>query len=239
MDQNNQNSAYSQHLLNLGHGDLSTNAIKGFDAWYKKILPNDKNICILDYACGCGDFIAYLKLRGYNNVQGCDINTDLLDYASQNYQVETHLISTLNEFYKQFENNFDIINMKDIVEHIEKNNLINDLVLIRKMLKTGGKLIVSCPQMSGFTSLFTLYNDFTHVALFTESSLKYVLNSAGFKNVDIVYPDIPFTLKPTTLFFRLLQIIWFKLIQFIYLLERPGEIMPRQKGDRITAVAYN
>jgi len=234
---NLQESIYTQHLIDLGHDKLTSTMIKGLDAWYNEILPADKEAHILDYSCGCGDFIAYLIKNGYKNVQGCDINSDLIKFVSSKYDVLLHVVSNLRDFSCELEAKFDLIHMKDVIEHIDKKHVISDLILIRDMLKDNGDLIVSCPQMSGFTSLFTLYNDFTHTTLFTENSLKFALSAAGFQNIHFVIPNEIFSFKPTTMCFRILRGLWFRFVQAIYFLERPGEQMPKIKGDRITVIA--
>ena len=42
--------------------------------YFLKVLPEDKNISILDIGCGNGDILYALKMRGYNNLQGIDLD---------------------------------------------------------------------------------------------------------------------------------------------------------------------
>lgn len=229
--------SYARHLTAMGHGTLTPTMVAGLDAWYTTILPAVKSTHILDYSCGCGDFLRYLAFRGYTNLVGCDRNRELVQVASANTRLVIQHVQNLGEFSADHNEKFDWINMKDVIEHIEKANVIPDLIQLRKMLKPRGILVISCPQMAGFTSLYTLYNDFTHQTLYTESSLIYILQAAGFSRWRFIVPREPVSRKPTTLLFRTARILWFRLVQMIYLLERPGEQMPKIKGDRMVVAA--
>jgi len=56
---------------------------------------------------------------------------------------------------------------------------ISFLAAARDALTPSGNLVVNVPQVSGFSSLYCRYADFTHETLFTEMSLRQVLLLAG------------------------------------------------------------
>jgi hypothetical protein len=79
--------------------------------------------------------------------------------------------------------------MNDLIEHIPKDNILPLLELIRKKLKTKGKLIVKTINCANpITGSSSRYLDFTHTTGFTEESLSQALNMAGFEKVTI-YPQ--------------------------------------------------
>ncbi len=81
---------------------------------------------LLDFGCGSGIMISFLKNLGYNNVKGYDeFNADFSDK------------STLNEQY-------DYIACQDVIEHApDPRDLLSQVV---NLLKTGGILSIGTPN---------------------------------------------------------------------------------------------
>lgn len=104
-------------------------------------------------------------------------------------QITVHDISTDNDFYDKNADKFDYIIMSHVLEHIPKNEIINLLISIRKLLKYNGHLIVMVPNAQSNTGCYWAYEDFTHNLLFTSGSLYYVLRAAGFSNIDFLDID--------------------------------------------------
>lgn len=221
----------------MGHGELSDSMVAGLDAWYAQSLPADTTSRILDYGCGCGDFIEYVQRKGFQNVEGADINPALAELSRKRTGCDIFQIEDFDALCAEREGQYAFINLKDVLEHIPKDDAIGFLSGIRRMLADGGQVYVSIPQMSGFTSLYTMFNDYTHVTLFTRSSLRYVLESSGFSTLSFVTPRVPFSFNPATMLFRSMRWLWFRIVRLIYMLERPGEQMPETSGDRLSVVA--
>lgn len=59
------------------------NALKMYDTNYRKFLPSDKNIKILDIGCGTGQFLYYLKEKGYKNYYGIDISKQQVEFCKK------------------------------------------------------------------------------------------------------------------------------------------------------------
>ncbi|MBN1865303.1 MAG: class I SAM-dependent methyltransferase [Victivallales bacterium] len=229
--------SYAEHFGSRGLRELSPKLIEGFDAWYSAILPEDKKAAIFDFGCGRGEFLAYLKLRGYSNAHGGDINPDLARAASEATGLDLVGIPDVEGFVAEHTGEYDLLHLKDVVEHVPKHELVGMLETLRGVLKPGGMLVVSAPQMCGFSSLYTRYDDFTHTTLFTSGSLEFVIKSAGYQAPSLVRPRHKFPFSPSTLLFRLLRRLWFVVVRIIYFLERPGERMPEILGDRIMMTA--
>ena len=230
--------AYSAHLSSLGHDRLTSVKIAGYDAWYGGCLPEDRNAAIFDFGCGYGDFLEYLRLKGYTNISGGDISPECVRKASERLGVLLEIIDDVKSFSESHKGRYDCVNLKDVVEHIDKPHLVEFLARIKTTLKPEGFVIVSCPQMCGFTSLYTLYDDFTHKTLFTENSLRYVLAAAGFSRIEMIRPAVPFKFNPVSLLHRAARKAWFLFISVVYSLERPGERMPSTPGDRIACKGW-
>ncbi len=236
----NFDKSYLAHLQELGHSKaLSTQIIDGFDIWYSDILPKDKNAQIIDFGCGVGDFLEYLKIKGYGNVEGVDINIRLCSQARQRTGYIIHHLKDIDIFVSSHKNSFDFVNIKDVLEHLSEDDAIRVLTQLKLILKPQGVLFVSCPQMCGFTSVFTLYNDYTHKKIFTERSLKQLLRCSSFENIKIVHPKQKFKFELSSMLLRVAQKIWFLIIKLLYFIERPGEDIPPYHGDRIALIAVN
>ncbi len=156
--------------------------------YIKKILPPDKNANILDIGCGFGSFIREVKKLNYNFVKGIDISDQAIEFARmQNFDVEN---VSINEFAEQSGETFDFIIMSHVLEHINKDEIIDTLKLIaNKLLKENGKFCLMVPNAQSNTGSYWAYEDFTHVTLFTSGSLLYVLKAAGFKKTTFLDPD--------------------------------------------------
>lgn len=156
--------------------------------YIKKILPPDKNASILDIGCGFGSFIREVKKLNYNFVKGIDISDQAIEFArKQNFDVKK---VSITEFAEQSGERFDFIIMSHVLEHINKNEIIDILTLIAvKLLKENGKFCLMVPNAQSNTGSYWAYEDFTHVTLFTSGSLLYVLKAAGFKKTTFLDPD--------------------------------------------------
>lgn len=153
-----------------------------------EILPSDKNTDLLDIGCGFGSFLREVKKQGYNSVKGIDISGQAIEFAlKQNFDVQK---IGIKEFAEQTEKTFDFITMSHVLEHINKEETINTLKLIReKLLKENGKLCLMVPNAQSNTDSYWAYEDFTHTTLFTSGSLLYVLKAAGFTKIKFLDPD--------------------------------------------------
>lgn len=158
--------------------------------WIKNEIKN-REWKILDFGCGFGGLIKALIKEGYRNVYGVDIEKTALNYC-------LNLGLAVKEIKEEFDENpfdfkFDVVIINHVIEHIEKNKIIDFLAKIKEiLLAPGGILLVAVPNAMSNTNCYWAYEDFTHTTLFTAGSLYYVLRSAGFENVEFL--DIDCTL---------------------------------------------
>lgn len=125
--------------------------LKMFEA-VERMLPQDKNIPIIDVGCGCGQLTAMLLDLGYTNVIGFDYSETAIQTAKKlfpNYE---------KKFFKLDLNNFEaptnsIVLLTEVLEHIEK-----DLEVVKKYAPTN-VLILSVPT----------FDDPAHVRYFTNA----------------------------------------------------------------------
>jgi predicted TPR repeat methyltransferase len=156
--------------------------------YIEKILPVDKNADILDIGCGFGSFIRELKKHGYRAIKGIDISDQAIEYSIKlNYDV---FKASVKEYADQSKIKYDLITMSHVLEHIEKNEIIETLSAIRnKLLKNGGQFCLMVPNAQSNTDSYWAYEDFTHATLFTSGSLLYILKAAGFSKIQFLDPN--------------------------------------------------
>ena len=167
------------------------NYAKGAKKLYSHLLPKDKKTRILDIGCGQGHFLFYLLSEGFNNVTGVDISPEQVAFCKK-YVTQNVFCSDYESWLKGEQ--YNVIVMNELLEHIPKPKIIPCLKQIYAALVGGGRVIIKVPNMRNPFNLAARYIDFTHEVGFTENSLYQVLTAAGFSNVEIE-PKIQDSLK--------------------------------------------
>lgn len=193
----------------------------------KKVLPEDKNIKILDIGCGRGYLLMALQEMGYENIIGIDIDAGQIDGCKKN-NVPGILVEDSDEYLEQHKNEYDVIILFDVLEHIPTDNTIDFLKRIHSSLKSNGILFCKVPNANNIVASRWRYIDWTHKTSFTEYSLDFVLYNAGFDNNKIF--DEPYIVQK-----NLISVIYYPckkmydfLLRSIYILEfgPPGFRIP-------------
>ncbi|MBI5858608.1 MAG: class I SAM-dependent methyltransferase [Sphingobacteriales bacterium] len=150
---------------------------------------NDKQLNILDIGCGLGQLLSNLKKKGFKNLNGVDINEESISACKKN-GLEVEKINDIREFALQSGKKFDRVVMSHVLEHIDKESIIDTLIHIKKYLLTeNGVFLLMVPNAQSYTGSYWRYEDFTHTVMFTAGSCIYVLKAAGFTNIEFIDPD--------------------------------------------------
>jgi ubiquinone/menaquinone biosynthesis C-methylase UbiE len=155
-----------------------------------------KSSSVLDIGCHAGTLVNSIWLEGYRSISGIDNNSASISKGKQKYQDIADRLIHYNGDKLPYENNqFDVVTMFDVLEHIEDihNYLAHE---VRRILKPGGRLIFQTPnritnipwEILSHKSL-TYYRNY-HVSLQTYSSLSQLLESTGFVEVTIEKQDL-------------------------------------------------
>ena len=158
-------------------------AAKAYATWYRRFLPANKSIKILDVGCGMGHFLYFLEKEGYTNYWGIDLSPSQVRFVGKNVTKRVTLADAFD--YLRTNDAFDVIAANDILEHISKDATQRFLTLLHDALKANGLLFIKTPNMSNPFGLKSRYQDFTHQVGFTEDSLKLVLRVSGFRELQI------------------------------------------------------
>lgn len=208
-----------------------------YDRIYGHILPDNKNIKILDIGCGMGHFLWYLKKKGYTNLLGVDISKEAIAFCKRNVIANVLLINNLSQFLKKHQNSFDLIVMNDVLEHIIKKNIIRTLREIGHSLKNAGTLLVKVPNATQLLAGYSRYLDFTHETVFTEKSLLQVLKIAGYTRVKIIGERDVRVDTPRAALVNITRALWRLNLKLIYKIERGRTANPKIFSVALIAIA--
>lgn len=206
---------------------------KAYDFLYKGILPKDKKARILDVGCGTGYFLYYLNKKGYTNYFGIDISKQQIEFCRKNITGKVKTIDAF-KFLRDKKNEFDVIIMNDLLEHMPKNRLINFLDLIYISLRNNGAAIIKVPNMSNPFGLRSRYIDMTHEVGFTENSLREVLEVIGFQIIQIKGASYPI-LSFKSAIGKVGEMIIYKFIKLLFMIQ--GYSVPKFLNKNIVAIA--
>lgn len=155
---------------------------KVFDLHFREFLPKDQSAAIVDAGCGNGSLVYWLQKRGFENASGVDGSPDQIA-AGQALGIANLQAVDLVSHLRQTPDAYDLVFLRDVVEHFEKEHVIELLRICRASLKPGGRLVVQVPNGASPFVGRVLYGDFTHEVAYTESSLSQVFLIAGFENL--------------------------------------------------------
>lgn len=160
--------------------------IKYYDWYTRGWLPEDRRSAILDIGCGSGQFLYFLRTRGYTNARGIDLDGDQVEVArklglqaSREYALE---------FIEAQAGSFDVIAMLDILEHFTREELFPMLNAVAAKLAPGGRLIASVPNADSPAASRAIYADITHEIAFTATSLAELFFCHGLKVIALRDP---------------------------------------------------
>lgn len=153
---------------------------------YTRLFPNDLDSKILDIGIGRGEMLTVFKKIGYRNYLGIDISPSTVSFC-KNIGLNCIHIQNTENYLNEHHGQFDLITLCDVLEHIEKNNIIEFVQSVNIALKNDGIIIIQVPNMQSPDPALHRYNDMTHEIGFTEHSLKQLLMLAGFSDIKF-YP---------------------------------------------------
>lgn len=152
-------------------------------------MPHDASI--LDIGCGVGQFLFYLKNKGFLNLVGIDISASQVELAQLTQpNLIFHHISNSTVWLSEHANKFDIIVMNDVLEHIPLDELVNNLRAAYRALRTEGKIIIKTVNATYPLGSTARYTDLTHYHAFTEKSITQLLRHSGFKQINCYQEEI-------------------------------------------------
>jgi 2-polyprenyl-3-methyl-5-hydroxy-6-metoxy-1,4-benzoquinol methylase len=144
-------------------------------------LPASREADVIDIACGTGYAVHALRAAGYSRAHGIDLSDEQVQIAkSRGLPVER---ADLFDHLSQRRAAYDAIIALDVLEHLDREELLRLFDLARASLRPGGKLIAKTANANSLLAARFRYLDFTHEIIFTERSLRAALLAAGLEPV--------------------------------------------------------
>jgi 2-polyprenyl-3-methyl-5-hydroxy-6-metoxy-1,4-benzoquinol methylase len=164
-------------------------------------LPAEPSARILDLGCGGGEFLEFLGRAGYSRAEGVDVSPEQIERCRARGLDRVTQSEDTSTFLRRHSSTFDAVVMNDVLEHIQKTQCIDMLETIRAALTQGGSIVVKVPNAANVYGLVARYLDFTHELAFTEHSLRQVLLTAGYRDVEVHGIRVPLRLRAKRLLY--------------------------------------
>lgn len=149
----------------------------------KNFFPQDRSSTILEIGCGHGALIYFAKKMGYLNINGIDGSAEQVQLAHALKIDGVREGDLIGELHALDNDTLDVVVAFDVIEHFKKDELIDLVDAVQRVLKPNGRWIIHTPNArSPFVGVIR-YGDYTHEQAFTEASLTQVLKSSGFREV--------------------------------------------------------
>lgn len=158
------------------------NKSKYYQLIIKEFIPSQKDIEILEIGCGWGGYIYALKELGFLNIDAIDIIPECCKVVMDDFGINVMCINAL-DFFKKNNKKYDVIAAFDVIEHFNKNEIVNLMLSIFESLKKGGLFIMRAPYGGSLKGLHIRYSGFTHELAFTPLSINELLKVIGFQKV--------------------------------------------------------
>lgn len=144
------------------------------ELYYRAIEPYiTKKSRIIDIGCGSGEFLRYLKDKGYENVYGMDPAKESVQKLEDS-GIKGTVCSIYDEIPKELINSFDVVVCTFVFEHL----LLPDICLknMLRLMDTKGIFYIAVPAAEGYKDYLREepnYFNQEHINYFTVKTLDY------------------------------------------------------------------
>jgi SAM-dependent methyltransferase len=151
----------------------------------QRYVPEDGTV--LDLGAGYCDFINNIRAKGKIAV---DINKDFAKHAVRGVRCKVGSVERMG-FLKK--GSIDAVFASNLLEHLNAAQLRRTIKEVRRVLRKKGKVILIQPNYR--LAHREYFDDYTHVSVFSDVSIKDFLKAHGFSIVKCVPRFLPFSMK--------------------------------------------
>ena len=152
-----------------------------FENVYRNISTIGCDAKIADLGCGRGEWLTWLKNKGYEHLTGFDIAASELEKADS-FDGKLNLVNgDITETLKEFDQHYDVLHSKDVLEHLTKDEAVKFFKSSFGALKKGGELWILTYNAQAPLASATGAGDFTHELAVTPTSLAQLGRACGFE----------------------------------------------------------
>lgn len=153
-------------------------------------FPPDRTARILEIGCGHGALLHVAAAAGYTNMSGVDGSPSQVAAAERLGIVGVRQGEGLAALKGEADASHDAVVAFDVLEHLDRDELMAMADETFRVLKPGGRWIVHVPNgMSPFAGAMR-WGDLTHELAFTPESLTQLAYAVGFSSL-ACFEDVP------------------------------------------------
>lgn len=113
-------------------------------AMLRRSIPQPEGLKLLDIGCSSGLFLAEARRAGFESF-GAELSPDTAGFARSHFGLDVHTGDWRDAGHA--DGAFDVITLFDVIEHLP--DPLAELQAIRRLLKPGGLLLQSTPDIDG------------------------------------------------------------------------------------------
>jgi SAM-dependent methyltransferase len=150
--------------------------------WVAKLIPQKKlNILNIGFGSANLEQIILLKYKNIYGWYGIDISKSSVKDANLRFNSINFSVGDIrNLIYKN--NFFEYVIALEVLEHISPRNIIGAIEEVHRVLKKGGRFIISVPLNEDLEKMIKDNNNFNaHVRIYTPELIRAELEIGGFK----------------------------------------------------------
>ncbi len=138
---------------------------------------------VLDIGCGRGEFLELLRERGIGG-RGVDTDPEMVGIC-KSHGLDVAQIDAVEYLEGLSPGSIDGVFMDDIIEHLETDYMLRLVSLIGSRLTEDSYYIVKTISPLSLATFTDYYLDVTHVRALHPGALKYIVESAGFGDIEV------------------------------------------------------
>lgn len=149
----------------------------------RDFFPADRGARGLELGCGHGALLAIAREAGYTGLRGVDASPEQVEIASRLGIGGVTWGDLTESLAVQPEASLHLIVAFDVLEHFRKDELLDLVDDIARVLAPGGRLIAHVPNAESPFGARIRYGDLTHELAFTAGSATQLCRACGFRRI--------------------------------------------------------
>ncbi|EKE28271.1 MAG: hypothetical protein ACD_3C00083G0010 [uncultured bacterium (gcode 4)] len=154
---------------------------------FSKFISKKNNLKVLEIWPWMWEFVDYMNKCWVEDITLVDNDESILNHNIGLYKIKKTILlnDSITELKEELEN-YDLIFLTQVFEHVPVNQQNGLLAFLFSLLNEGWHVIITVPNANNFLSLVERYSDFTHTCLFTSNSLIQLSENIGVTPKNII-----------------------------------------------------
>ena len=150
------------------------------------LLPDRRDLRVLDIGCGRGHLVRAVLQAGYRDVHGIDISAEHVDLAHASGLEAQVTQGDFRVALADAAGTIDVVLATDVLEHLTRNECVETMDLIHQALRPAGCIVARVPNAGSPFGGLIRFGDLTHESWFTVRSLRQLTLATGFGDLVVI-----------------------------------------------------